>query len=60
MQRGDVCLVDLEPGRGSQANKSRPAVVVTNDAANAAAEWSARGVVTVVPLASNVARVRPF
>ncbi|CAN5264656.1 type II toxin-antitoxin system toxin endoribonuclease MazF9 [soil metagenome] len=60
MRRGDVRLVDLEPVRGSEANKRRPAVVVSNDRANAAAARLGRGVVTVVPVTSNVARVFPF
>ncbi|MBA3803751.1 MAG: type II toxin-antitoxin system PemK/MazF family toxin, partial [Acidimicrobiia bacterium] len=29
MRRGDVVLVDLDPTRGSEANKQRPAVVVS-------------------------------
>ncbi|WGW12230.1 type II toxin-antitoxin system PemK/MazF family toxin [Saxibacter everestensis] len=60
MRRGDVCLVDLEPVRGSEANKNRPAVVVSNDRANATADQLGRGVLTIVPLTSNVARVFPF
>lgn len=60
MRRGDVYLVDLEPARGSEANKLRPAVIVSNDAANRTAERTGRGVVTVVPITSNVARVLPF
>jgi mRNA interferase MazF len=60
MLRGEVRLVDLEPVRGSEANKRRPAVVVSNDHANAAAGRSGRGVVTVVPLTSSTARVWPF
>jgi len=60
MRRGDVYWVDLEPAKGSEANKRRPSVVVSNDAANRAAERSGRGVVTVVPVTSNVDRVFPF
>lgn len=60
MRRGDVYLVDLEPARGSEANKVRPGVIVSNDAANRTAERTGRGVVTVVPITSNVARVLPF
>lgn len=60
MQRGEVRLVDLDPVRGSEASKRRPAVVVSNDRANAAAESRGRGVVTIVPLTSNVAKVYPF
>jgi mRNA interferase MazF len=34
MHRGDVVWVDLDPARGSEADKRRPAVVVSNDGAN--------------------------
>lgn len=60
MRRGEIRLVDLDPTRGNEANKVRPAVVVSNDRANAAASRSGRGVVTVVPVTSNVSRVHPF
>jgi mRNA interferase MazF len=60
MRRGEVRLVDLEPARGSEANKRRPAIVVSNNSANAAAARLGRGVVTVVPVTSNVARILPF
>jgi mRNA interferase MazF len=52
--------VGLDPTRGSKANKRRPAVVVSNDGANATAARLHRGVVTVVPVTSNVTRVYPF
>jgi mRNA interferase MazF len=60
MRRGDVYLVDFDATRGSETNKTRPVVVVSNDAANRSAERSRRGVVTVVPLTSNTARIYPF
>lgn len=60
MRRGDIYLVDFEPIRGSEANKTRPAVIVSNDAANRAAERSGRGVITVVPITSKVDRIYPF
>jgi mRNA interferase MazF len=60
MRRGDVYLVDLNPPRGSEADKVRPAVIVSNGAANRAAERTGRGVVTVVPVTSSTARVYPF
>lgn len=53
-------LVDLNPVRGSAADKRRPAVVVSNDAANGAAVRRGRGVVTVVPITSSVERVFAF
>ena len=60
MRRGEVRLIDLEPVRGNETNKRRPAVLVSNDRANAAAARLGRGVVTIVPLTSNVARVFAF
>ena len=60
MRRGEICEVDLEPVRGSEANKRRPAIIVSNDAANATAAGLGRGVVTVVPVTSNIRRVYPF
>jgi mRNA interferase MazF len=60
MLRGEVRLVDLDPSRGAEANKRRPAVIVSNDRANSTAERLGRGVVTVVPVTSNVTRVFPF
>lgn len=60
MLRGEVRLVDLEPTRGSEASKRRPAIIVSNDRANAAATRFGRGVVTIVPVTSNTARVFPF
>jgi mRNA interferase MazF len=60
MLRGEVRLVDLAPARGAEADKRRPAVIVSNDAANSTAAELGRGVVTVVPVTSNVERVYPF
>jgi mRNA interferase MazF len=60
MRRGDIHLVDLDPVRGSEASKRRPAVIVSNDGANLTATRLGRGVVTAVPVTSNVERVYPF
>lgn len=60
MRRGEIRWVDLEPARGPESDKRRPAVVVSNDGANTAAARLGRGVVTVVPVTSNVERVHPF
>lgn len=60
MRRGEVWLTDLEPIRGSEADKRRPAVIVSNDQANRRAGQLGRGVVTVVPVTGNVERVMPF
>ena len=60
MQRGEIRLVDLDPVRGAEASKRRPAVIVSNDGANLTAQRLGRGVVTVVPITSNTANVYPF
>jgi mRNA interferase MazF len=60
MLRGEIRLTDLDPTQGSEAGKRRPAVLVSNDRANATAARLDRGEVTVVPITSNVTRVFPF
>ncbi|MEN3357658.1 MAG: mRNA interferase MazF [Mycobacteriales bacterium] len=60
MRRGEIRIVDLDPVRGSEASKARPAVIVSNDAANATASRLGRGVITVVPVTSSADRVYPF
>jgi mRNA interferase MazF len=57
MLRGEIWQVDFSPRQG---NETRSAVVVSNDRANATASRLGRGVVTVVPVTSNVATVYPF
>ena len=53
-------MVDLDPVRSSEASKRRPAVIVSNDGANTTAARLQQGVITVVPVTSNVARLYPF
>lgn len=60
MLRGEIRSVDLDPAPGSEADKRRPAVIVSNDAANMTARRLGRGVITLVPVTSNVERVYPF
>lgn len=60
MRRGEIRWVDLAPARGTEASRRRPAILVSNDGANSAAARLGRGVVTVVPVTSNVQRIYPF
>ena len=60
MRRGEIRWVNFEPAQGAEANKRRPAVLVGNDGANLTADRLGRGVVTVVPLTTDVSRVFPF
>ena len=54
MKRGEIWWVQFDPAIGSEVRKMRPAIIVSNDAAN---RNLAR--VVVVPVTSNVARQYP-
>jgi mRNA interferase MazF len=53
--RGDIVLADFTPAKAGEANYIRPAVIITNNQANALAP-----VIVVVPLTSNVERIYPM
>lgn len=57
MRRGDVVEVLLDPVVEGEAGKVRPCVVVSSAGVNAAVTKRSRGVITCVPLTSNVAVV---
>jgi mRNA interferase MazF len=54
VKRGEVWWVEFDPAVGSEVRKTRPAVIVSNDAAN---RNLAR--VVVIPLTSNTDRQYP-
>ncbi len=60
MLRGEIRVVDLDPPRGAEADKRRPAIIVSNDAINTTTARQGHGVVTVVPVTSNVGQIYPF
>jgi mRNA interferase MazF len=60
MLQGEIRSIELDPARGAEASKLRPGVIVSNDAANTTAARLHRGVVTIVPITSNVERIYPF
>jgi mRNA interferase MazF len=54
MRRGEVSWVEFDPAIGSEIRKTRPAVIMSNDAAN---RHLAR--VVVVPFTSSTERIYP-
>ena len=56
----EIWLVDLDPVLRDGANKRRPPVIVSNNRANWVTLRLERGLVTVVPVTSDTARVFAF
>src|ERR1019366_8930814 len=55
MKRGEVWWLDFEPALGSEVRKTRPAVIVSNDASNAAMSG-----VQVIPVTSDTSKLYVF
>lgn len=55
MKRGEIYYANLSPTVGSEIDKRRPVLVVSNNANNRAAST-----VTILPITSNVTRIYPF
>lgn len=60
MLRGEIRLIELPPGLEGQENRTRPAVILTNDGANEAASRHDKGAVVVAPTTSSMDSVLPF
>jgi mRNA interferase MazF len=54
-KRGEIYLVCLDPAIGSEINKSRPALIISNDINNEKAPT-----ITVIPITSNIEKIYPF
>ena len=55
MKRGEIYFANLSPAVGSETDKRRPVLIVSNDANN-----NASTTVTILPITSNMSRVYPF
>ena len=54
-QRGEIYLVCLDPTVGSEINKTRPALIISNDINNKLAQT-----VTILPITSGTEKIYPF
>lgn len=54
-KRGEIYLVNLDPTVGAEINKTRPALIISNDINNQFSDT-----VTVIPITSYVEKVYPF
>jgi mRNA interferase MazF len=55
MKRGDIYFANLDPTVGSEIKKTRPVLIVSNNAANKSST-----AISIVPLSSQITRVFPF
>ena len=55
MKRGEIYFADLNPTVGSEINKRRPVLIVSNDANN-----KASSTITIMPITSSVTKIYPF
>ncbi|MCK4608468.1 MAG: type II toxin-antitoxin system PemK/MazF family toxin [Gammaproteobacteria bacterium] len=55
MKRGEIYFANLNPTIGSEINKTRPVLIVSNEANNRVAST-----ITIVPITSNTKKVYPF
>ncbi|CAM4393150.1 MAG: Endoribonuclease MazF9 [Legionellaceae bacterium] len=55
MKRGEIYYADLNPTVGSEINKQRPVLIISNNANNRVSST-----ITVLPITSNVSKIYPF
>jgi len=55
IKRGDIYWINFAPIEGSEIEKTRPAIIISNNINNELADT-----VTVIPITSSVGKVYPF
>lgn len=55
MKRGEIYFANLDPAVGTDTQKNRPVLIISNNANNNVA-----ATVTIVPITSNIKKVYPF
>lgn len=55
MRRGEIHIVDLNPTIGSETNKKRPVLIISNDINNLYSDT-----ITIIPITSNTNKIYPF
>ena len=60
MLRSEIRSVEFGQPMSGESAFRRPAVIVSNDGANSTAARLGRGVISVIPMTSNVTQVYPF
>lgn len=55
MKRGEIYFADLDPTIGTETQKKRPVLIVSNNANNNVANT-----ITIVPITSNLKKIYPF
>ena len=55
IKRGEIWLANLDPTIGSEINKTRPVIIVSNDTNN-----RHNNVITIIPITSNIDRIFSF
>lgn len=55
MKRGEIYFADLDPTMGSETQKKRPVLIISNNANNKVAST-----ITIVPITSTIKKIYPF
>ncbi len=55
IKRGNIYLAALDPTLGSEINKTRPVIIISNDINN-----ELGNTVTIIPLTSSAEKIYPF